>query len=194
MADLAAVVAAAMARLECGAETTVLGNGLGAFVALTLAIRHGDKFGPLIASNVGASFPMERKGAFTTMGQLAEKGGMPAVADIAIQRIFPPVYSSANPAALEERRAVLESISPEVFAGVCRALAALDLVDDLDKIDNATLVIAGAIDQTTPPEMGREVVDAISNARMVMIPECGHCPQLEQPEALLQGIDEFLES
>lgn len=192
VADLARVVASAMARLGCGPDATVLGNGLGSFVALALALHHGTMFTRLIASNTGPGFPDERKGAFTNMSNLAESGGMPAVADVAIKRIFPPSYLVSHPEALEERRAVLETVDPQAFAAACRALAVLDLGGELPAIDNPTLVIAGEIDQTTPPDLGRAVAAAIPNARFAEIPECGHCPQLEQPEALLRVIDEFL--
>ncbi len=192
VADFADVVAIAMAQLGCDTDSVVLGNGLGSFVALTLAIDHGRAFGPLIASNTGAAFSDERKGAFTTMSDLAEEGGMPAVADVALQRIFPPPYLEAHPAALEERRSVLVGVNPAAFAAACRALAVLDLHDDLPRIANSTLVIGGAIDQTTPPEMGRRVAEQIPQADMVVIPDCGHCPQLEQPGEMLSAINNFL--
>lgn len=190
--DLARVVASTMSRLGCGPDTTVLGNGLGSFVALALALDYGNRFTRLIASNTGPGFPDDRKGAFTNMSNLAESGGMPAVADVAIQRIFPPSYLEAHPEAPGERRAVLEKIDPQAFASACRALAVLDLSGVLPAIENPTLVIAGEIDQTTPPDLGREVAAAIPDSRFAEIRGCGHCPQLERPEALLRAIGQFL--
>ena len=194
IADLADVVAATMAELGTGPEVTVLGNGLGSFIASTLAIRHGDSLGRLIVSNTGPGFPEERRGAFTTMSDLAEQGGMTAVADVAIARIFPPAYVERHPEALDERRLVLTGIDPHAFSAACRALAALDLTDELPTITSRTLVIAGEIDQTTPPEMGRAVAAAVPDARFELIPDCGHCPQLEQPTALLKVIRDFLDA
>jgi 3-oxoadipate enol-lactonase len=192
IADLAAVVASTIAELGTGPGTTVLGNGLGSFIALSLAIGHAETLQHLIVANTGPGFPEERKGAFTTMSRLAEKGGMTAVADVALARIFPPSYLAARPDALDGRRRVLEEIDPGAFAAACRALASLDLSSDLPGIHHPTLVIAGEIDQTTPPEMGRAVAAAIPRARFEMIPQCGHCPQLEHPEALRDEIEGFL--
>lgn len=192
ISDLAGVVAGAMSGLGTGPDATVLGNGLGSFVALTLAIEHGDGFGRLIASNTGPGFPDDRKAAFTTMSDLAESGGMPAVADVAIQRIFPPGFLDDHPGAADRRRAVLETIDPTAFAAACRGLARLDLSHELGSIRNPTLVIAGEIDQTTPPTLGRSVTDAVPGASFVEIPGCGHCPQLENPEALVAEIDRFV--
>ena len=190
---IADVIAETMRRLGCETDTVVLGNGLGAFVTLSLAASHGFAFGPLIASNCGVRFSEERAQAFIKMSHLAETGGMSAVADVAIRRIFPPEYLLANPEAIDERRVVLEAIDPGAFSSACRALAALDLREQLPIIDNPTLVIAGAIDQTTPQEMGAEVVGSIPGAVMQVIPDCGHCPQIEQPEALLRTVEGFLD-
>ncbi len=192
IADLADVVASTMAAIGCGVDTTVFGNGLGAFVALSLAIHHGHTFEKLIASNVGATFPTERKQAFITMSELADTGGMASVADIAVKRIFPEGFIAAHPTALDDRRAVLEQVDPSAFAAACRALAALDLRGGLSSVANTALVIAGEIDQTTPPEMAQEVVELVQGSRLAIIPDCGHCPQLEQPAALLATVDSFL--
>lgn len=190
--DLADVVASTMTELGTAPEATVLGNGLGSFVALALAIHHGDRFGGLIVSNTGPGFPEGRKGAFLDMSRLATEGGMSAVADIAVARIFPPSFVEEHPEAPERRRQVLEEIDPGAFAAACVALSTLDLSDDLGRIANPTLVIVGAIDQTTPPEMGRAVADTMPNARLETIPDCGHCPQLEQPEALRDLVADFM--
>jgi pimeloyl-ACP methyl ester carboxylesterase len=192
VADLAEVVATAMERLGCDTDTTVLGNGLGSFVALTLAIGHGERFDRLVVCNTGPGFPDDRKGTFFTMSELATAGGMAAVADVALPRIFPSSYLEAHPRAEAERRAVLEEIDPLAFAASCRALARLDLGDHLAGIANPTAVVIGAIDQTTPPELGLAVAGAIPEAISVEIPGCGHCPQLEKPGELMAAIETFL--
>lgn len=194
IADLADIVASTMTAIGCGVSTTVLGNGLGAFVALSLAIHHGHTFDRLVVSNVGATFPPERKRPFITMSSLAATGGMASVADIAVKRIFPDRYVASHPTALDERRAVLEQVDPLAFAATCRALADLDLRSELGSVATTALVIAGEIDQTTPPEMAQEVVELVPESRLVKIPDCGHCPQLEQPAALLSAVASFLAS
>lgn len=192
IADIADVVAATMSELSTSDRATVLGNGLGSFVALTLALDHGDKFGRLIVANTGPGFPPDRAGAFFTMSDLATEGGMSAVADVAVARIFPPSFAARRPDVLAGRRAVLETIDPGAFAASCRALAHLDLSDDLEAITNTTLVVVGALDQTTPPEMGQEVARTIPQARLETIADCGHCPQIEQPEALSKLVGGFV--
>lgn len=190
--DLADLVAAALSSAMLGGDTTVLGNGLGSFVALALAVRHGDLFDRLIVANTGPGFPPDRRAPFLVMSETAENQGMPDVADLAISRIFPTSFVAEHPEAPDERRAVLESIEPGAFAAACRALSVLDLSRDLAAIANPTMVIVGEVDETTPPEMGKEVAVSIPESRFAMIPDCGHCPQLEQPAALASLIRDFV--
>lgn len=192
--DLSDLVADVMTELGLRSDASVLGNGLGGFVAVALAVRHGDRFDQLIATNCGAAFSPERAEAFGTMSGLVEEGGMAAVADVAVRRVFPEDYLAQHPEIIEERTEVLLRVDPGAFAAACRALGALDLRPQLGSIDNPTLVVAGADDQTTPPEMAVELANDIPNATRVVLSDCGHCPQLQQPAALLAAIESFLDS
>ena len=125
------------------------------------AIQHGDRFGPLIVANGGAVFSDERRVAFTNMSDLVSAGGMEAVVDVAVRRIFTEQHLASHPEVIAERRAVLVETDPVAFAAACRALRDMDLTDRLGVVANPTLVIAGGADQTTPPEMARELGAAI---------------------------------
>lgn len=52
---------------------------------------------------------------------------------------------------------------------------------DLPGIRCRTLVVVGAGDVLTPPEMAAEMADNMPNADMVMLDACGHLSPLEQP-------------
>ena len=190
--DLAGMVADAMSDGNVGPDAAVLGNGLGAFVAVAMAIAHGSDIGPLIVANGGAVFSEDRRGAFETMSRLVSEAGMAAVVDTAVRRIFPEEYLAAHPETIEDRRRVLLDIDPASFAACCRALHAMDLRPDLGRITNPTLVVGGSADATTPPEMSAELAASIAGAELVILDDCGHCPPLQQPEALAAAVDAFL--
>ncbi len=192
--DLAAMVAQSMREAEVGPDAAVLGNGLGAFVAVAMAIAHGSQFGPLVVANGGAVFSAPRREAFETMSRLVSESGMAAVVETAVQRIFPADYLAAHPAATDQRRSVLLEIDPGSFAACCRALHAMDLRSRLKKITNPTLVVGGAADATTPPEMSHELAASIAGAELVILDDCGHCPPLQQPAAFAAAVDAFLAS
>ncbi len=68
----------------------------------------------------------------------------------------------------------------------------MDLTSSLGKIENPTLVLCGALDQTAPPALARALSEKIPGARYAEIPDSGHCPMLEQPALLLSAMDKFL--
>ncbi len=172
----------------------VVGNGFGGFVALALAARHGARIDRLVLADTGAAFSEAGRAPFRAMAEAVESRGMGAIVETAVRRIFPERYLAAHPQATAERRAVLLQANPAHFATACRALARLDLRAALRNITNPTLVVVGALDAATPPELARELAAGISGARLVEIPDCGHCPPLEQPNAFLAAVEPFLAS
>jgi 3-oxoadipate enol-lactonase len=185
-------VAKTMDALALPADAAVFGNGFGAFVALELAVRHGNRFGRLMVADTLAAFPEAARAPFRGMAEKVRGGGIPAVLDTAIGRMFPPAFAAAQPQVVAARKTALSSADPECFARACLALAALDLRPRLAGIRNPALVLCGALDQTTPPALARELAQAIPGAAWREIPDSGHCPMLEQPEALVALISEFL--
>ena len=41
-------------------------------------------------------------------------------------------------------------------------------------------------------EDDREMADGIAGAKLVIIPDCGHCPQPERPQATIAALVEWL--
>ena len=194
VADHADHVARLMDALDLPRDSAVFGNGFGAFVALELAIRHGKRFGRLIVADTLAAFPEPARAPFRAMAERVSSGGMQAVLDTAIARMFPPAFAERHPDIIASRKAALGAVDPQCFARACLALAALDLNAGLSQIANQTLVLCGALDQTTPPALARELAQRIPGARYEEIADCGHCPMLEQPDLLAKRITAFLES
>lgn len=172
--------------------TTVFGNGLGALIALELAIAHGTRFDRLIVAGAVAAFPAEAKTQLLAMAETVRAQGMAAVLDTAMARLFPPEFTAKSPEVVSARKAKLGRVDADCFAHACVALARLDLRPQLAKIHNPTLVLCGALDQTTPAALARELAQAIPGATYQEIPGCGHCPMQEQPATLIELIHAFM--
>ena len=170
----------------------LLGQAFGGFVATALAIRHGDRIGALIAAPAIPGFPETGRQPFRNLAAKARAEGMRAIADAAILRMFPPAFIAAHPEIVEERKRALDGVDPEGFAHACLAIAQMDLKKDLGKIKARTMVLVGALDQTTPSALARELANSIAGAQFQEIPGCGHCPQIEQQEAFVAAIRGFL--
>jgi len=185
-------VAELFPALELPPQTDVLGNGFGGFIALSLATRHGTLFDRLIVADALAAFPDPAKLPLRNLAAKVAQEGMTGALDAAIQRMFPPAFIAAHPEIVAERRQALGKADPACFRAACIALARLDFTPVLGTIRNPTLVMAGALDQTTPTALVRELSTRIIGAEFLEIPGCGHCPQIEDPPAFIKAVNDFL--
>ncbi|HXI35983.1 MAG TPA: alpha/beta fold hydrolase [Burkholderiales bacterium] len=190
--DYADRLAGLFDALELPRATDVLGNGFGGFIAVALAARHGERFRRLIAAPALAGFPEAAREPFRILAAKVESQGMASVLDMAIRRMFPEAFIAAHPDVVEERKRALAKADPACFRTACLALSRLDLSAVLVGIGNPTLVMAGALDATTPPALARQLAAGIPGARFLEIPGCGHCPQIEDPQGFVAAVEDFL--
>jgi len=70
----------------------------------------------------------------------------------------------------------------------------IDSRPSLSAISVPTLVLVGEDDTLTPLERSEELAAGIPNARLVVVPQCGHASTLEQPEAVNLALIEWISS
>lgn len=73
-------------------------------------------------------------------------------------------------------------------------LARPDSRPTLASIRCPTLAICGEQDQLTPPELSQEIAAGAPNARLELIPDCGHLAPMERPERVTALMREWLAS
>ena len=173
-------------------DSILIGNGFGGTVALAFAMAHPERIAKLVLSDAAACFPPEGRQAFAVMAAKVAEAGLGAIAEIAAKRVFSPAYLAAHPEAIGERKAVLLAIDPQAFQAVCKILQEADLEPLLHRMHVPTLVVCGEFDQATPPVLNKSIADKTAGARYVELPGCGHCPPLEQPQAFLAAIKDFV--
>lgn len=170
------------------ATTTLIGNGFGGFVALGTAIRYGDLFDRLVLIGCGTGFSPEAARVFDTMSSKVAEGGMAAIVDIALGRIFTAAYLADHPDEAEERRQVLVKTDPESFVIAARALQSVDYSAEAANVLNPTLIVVGSEDQATPPAMAEDLARRMPAATLRVLPGLAHAPQLQDPAALVEAI------
>lgn len=185
-------VVGALEALRLDAKPIFLGNGYGGFVALLAAIRHPDAAARLVLADCGAAFDTGGRAAFTGMSAAAGRGGLEAVADVAMQRLFAADYQARNPELIAARKARFLALDPATFHAACQALATLDLRADLANLRMPVLVLVGEADQATPPAMSRELAAGLPDARLEVLPGCAHVPQLQEPAQFYAAIERFI--
>jgi 3-oxoadipate enol-lactonase len=190
--DYADWIAGIMDAVGLPDDTGVLGNGAGGFVTVSVGIHHGDRCGKLILADTGPGFPDPAKTPLRILADKVEANGMEAVLDAAMLRMFPEPYIAANPDVIAERKAALATCVPAAFAAMARALANVEMADELGAITNETLVMVGLDDATTPPDLSYALHQGIPGAELIEIPDCGHCPQIQAPDTFVSSVLDFL--
>jgi pimeloyl-ACP methyl ester carboxylesterase len=173
-------------------DSILIGNGFGGTIALAFAMAHPERIAKLVLSDAAACFPPEGRKQFEIMAAKVAEVGLGSIAEIAAKRVFSPAYLAAHPEAIEERKQVLLAIDARAFQAACKILQQADLTVLLHKMQVPTLVVCGEVDQATPPPLNKQIADKVAGCRYVELPGCGHCPPLEQPEAFLAAIKEFV--
>lgn len=68
------------------------------------------------------------------------------------------------------------------------------LLEELPRLDMPTLLVWGAEDRVVPWRHGADAVGRLKHGKLVVIPDCGHLPQVEQPEAFVAALLAFLDA
>ncbi len=113
-----------------------------------------------------------------------------------VERAF-PTWVHPQHRSDEGLRSLVRTMADEVGVEgfVRQQLANISRVDSrpsLSAIRCPTLVLVGEQDGLTPPERAAEIADAIPNARLVTIPDCGHMSAAEQPQRVTHALSELL--
>jgi pimeloyl-ACP methyl ester carboxylesterase len=80
----------------------------------------------------------------------------------------------------------------DAMLALARANRPLDLPEHLSELTLPTLVMTGDDDRIIPTGQTLRLAAELPNDELVVIPDCGHIPQEEQPEATLQAIERFV--
>jgi 3-oxoadipate enol-lactonase len=82
--------------------------------------------------------------------------------------------------------------NPVDWAGAWRAFQTLDVRGKLADFAVPVLVLAGALDASTTPEIMQAISAAIPDSRYRELPDTPHMQTLERPDLVAAALDEFL--
>jgi 3-oxoadipate enol-lactonase len=165
------------------------GLSMGGMVGLWLATNASERVDRLVLANTSAH--MGPRSLWDGRIELARSGGMEATVEPTVTRWFPQAYHRRAPASIERMRAMIRRTSLEGYVGCCEAIRDMDQRETIRSVRNPVLVIIGANDPATTPEMGRQIHDAIATSRFATI-DAAHISCVEQPEAFARIVSDFL--
>jgi pimeloyl-ACP methyl ester carboxylesterase len=188
LADYADCLAALIEQLELGAAH-VAGLSWGGTVALELYRRRPDVVATLVMIDSYAGW----KGSLPEEEVRARvEGTRQMMAAPAFDPTLPGLFAGDPPAEfvplLEE---VGAAVRPHSLKAQLSLMAEADLTDVLPTIAVPTLLIWGELDARSPLAVAHQFERAVPNARLVVIPDCGHVSNLEQPEQVNAAVREF---
>ncbi|WP_454886686.1 alpha/beta fold hydrolase [Sphingomonas oryzagri] len=174
------------------ARFAIVGFSLGGIVALEIAARAPDRvLGLALLDANGREVPPELHAA-----RRAIPADATSHAALAGETLWPSYVAPAR-ADDEALRALIVDMAecaPE-GAAVRQTELALSRVDSrprLAALAMPVLVLAGAEDAVSPPEIQRELVDGLPDATLVLVPDAGHFAPLEAPDACADAVRAWL--
>jgi len=120
------------------------------------------------------------------------KGGMPAIVDVAMPRLFSPDTLAKQNPHVASIRSVFLGTDPVGYLGCCAALRDMNHGEILKQIKSPTLVISGDRDVATPwTGHGEILAREIPGAKALHL-AAAHLSNLERPQSFTTALLEFL--
>jgi len=175
-------------------QAVLCGLSMGGYAAFAFLRKYSQRVSGLILADTrpGADTP-EALANRENVARIAETQGTGAIADLQVPRLLSEYTRQHHPEVEMHVRQMIEVATSQGIAAASRGMAQRDdSTDLLTSISCPTLVIVGEQDALTPPSAAQEYASQIPGAQLVVIQHAGHLSNLEQPEAFLQAVREFL--
>jgi 3-oxoadipate enol-lactonase len=181
----------------------LVGHSMGGAVAQLVALDHPERLTGLVLASTfhgpvaGVTLELVELGRWI----VRESGMAGLAAALAARRTENPEsvaaferLQEARPGHAERSRERLESTSPDMWMALApRFVTQADRLERLAGISVPTALIVGELDATMLDD-SRRIAAAIPGAALTVIPDAGHVPQLEQPEAWWKALSGFLDA
>lgn len=192
MQDLADDAATFIRRHSGGQRVHFVGLSMGGMTAQALGKQHPDLVQSLVIANSASHYDDQARSMWQTRIDTVLAKGIEPILDGAIQRWFSPGFrtDAACAAQVAASRRVLESTAPQAYALACAAVQQIDLRAGNTAISCPTLVIAGSLDEATPPAMSQAIAAQIPGARLATLASA-HLSAIEQPHTFAELLLNF---
>jgi pimeloyl-ACP methyl ester carboxylesterase len=192
--SIAAMAARALRLVPDGTPFALCGLSMGGYVALEIMRQAPGRVArlALMDTSARADTPEQTRRRRALLA-LSESGMFRGVTPRLLPQLLAP-ENVAGPLGAEVM-AMAERVGRPAFHRQQRAIMhRLDSRPDLPRIAAPTLVAVGEKDALTPPDLAREMAGLIPGARLAVIPEAGHLPPMETPDAVAGLLRDWLEA
>lgn len=186
----------------------LVGNSLGGLIAIRVAAAEPSRFSAVVlvdSAGLGREVhPSQQLVARRGIGELGAAWGATPLGSrqrawLRAELMFHRLRHVPQEWLEEQRRLALRPGFLWTWLDVLRAVVGPEgqrqiVLDQLARLTMPTLVVWGERDRVVPPKQAREAARRLPRGELVTIADCGHLPQVEQPEQLAHAILGFLES
>jgi len=181
-------------------QAVVIGNSMGGFLALQMALTYPQRVSALVlvaAAGLGPEISwILRLQGLPLLGDLVAIPSRRLVR-LAVRSIFYD-QAQATPKIVEEhyqhfcRPGARQCYLAVIHKGIGQRGQRYVLLDRLPQIRVPTLLVWGAEDRLLPVRQAHAAAARLPDSRLHVLPECGHCPQMEKPEEFNRLVLDFL--
>lgn len=190
--DAAAEDAATVLDATGGAPAHVAGLSMGGVVAMKLALRRPDLVASLVPCATQAAVDAAFRASCDARVAAVLAGGMEPLVAPTLDRWFAPRFAAARPEVVEAVGAMIRRTSAAAYAGYTGALRHHDMLDAITAIRVPALVIAGALDRTTPVPSLQRIAARLPGATLEVFEDSAHFPNLDAPKTFNASLLGFL--
>jgi pimeloyl-ACP methyl ester carboxylesterase len=164
-------------------KAVIIGHSMGGGIALDFALRFPERVAGLALVATGARLRV----APALLNLIREDAAQAAhlISDWA----FGP---EAPPEMVRLGRRQMSAVSPQVFYDDFSASDRFDLMDQIQEIGAAAVIICGTHDKLTPPKYSIFLRNHVPNAELHIVEGAGHMVMIEKPQAVLRALRAFL--
>ena len=166
-----------------------VGLSIGGLIGQALALKRPDLVSSLVLMDTAAK--IGEADMWNARVSALRDGGIEGIAEAVLDRWFAPALRN-DPVALAPWRNMLVRTPLEGYVGCCQAIAGADYRAPAAQVDVPVMAMVGADDLATAPDVVRATAE-LYGAAFHILPDAGHLPCVEQPQAVARLIIEFLE-
>src|SRR5690349_8229150 len=166
-------------------QVHLLGNSLGGHVALVYLLKHPERTKSLILTGSSGLFE-------NGMGDTYPKRGDYEYIKKKTEITFYDPKTATKELVDEVFEITRNRIKVIKIIALAKSAIRNNLGDELNAIQQPTLLIWGQNDTITPPFVAREFHRLIKNSELHFIDKCGHAPMMEQPAEFNVILHKFL--
>ena len=167
-------------------DAVVLGAGEGGLIAQGLAVKRLDLVRAMVLTGAATRFANPS----VWEGRLARLKAEGPDLDAECAQLLGPRWKSSP--ALVLVQGMLHTTRPDGWHGMAAATATADFYQTTATLTLPTLVLAGADDRKTPPDLQRDLADLVAGSQLNLLRGGTHVSMLTHPDAFGEALGGFL--